>query len=331
MTRILRLLCVLLTLSVCPATVRAQLPSPSAECITLDQMVRAEVANGRRAETETLLSQVLAPGASRTAHSCAGLVLASMAIQMSVSGQFGEAEKLAERSIRILEEIYPPDDPVFLRPLHILASARFEHGEIGRTREAFKRMQTIRIERPENRAMLSGLSATLLCVEGRYSEAESEYLAALRAWAQAGRGNMADTGTVLNALGSLYIREDRLDEARQVVDRALNIFTSAKDAVPLDRFKLLHVRAVIHVRRQEWHDAEQDLSNAIAMVDILPALDPSILTRVLADYAYVLRKNHRRQEARTIEARAASLRSQSVTRALIDTTELRARSKRLTK
>ena len=179
--------------------------------------------------------------------------------------------------------------------------------------------------------MLSGLAAALLCVEGRYPEAESEYLAALHAWEQAGRSNMADTGTVLNALGSLYIREHRLDEARQVVDRAFSIFTSAKDAVPLDRFKLLDVRAVIHVRRQEWHDAEQDLRDAIAMVDTLPGLDPSILTRVLADYAYVLRKNHRRQEARNIAARAASLRSQTVRDTLIDTTELRARRHRSAK
>jgi hypothetical protein len=116
-----------------------------------------------------------------------------------------------------------------------------------------------------------------------------------------------------------------------MLDRALSIFTSAKDAVPLDRFKLLEDRAVIHVRRQEWHDAEQDLRDAMAMVDTFPGLDPSILKRMLADYAYVLRKNHHRLEALNIEARAASLRSQSVTDTLIDTTELRARLKRSVK
>jgi tetratricopeptide (TPR) repeat protein len=321
----------LLTLSFCLAIAQDQPPSPTAACIALDRMVRAEVANERRAEAEALLSQVLAPGASRAEHACAGVVLTIMASQMAVSGQLGEAEKLAERSIRILEEIYPPEDPVFLPPLQVLASARFEHGEIGRTRQVLKRMRTIRMERPEDRAMVSGLSATLLCIEGRYRDSESEYLAAVHAWEQANRGNTADAGAVLNGLASLYLREHRLDEANQVLDRALGIFTSAKDAVPFDRFQLLDVRAMVHARRQEWQDAEQDLHDAIAMLDGLPGLDPSILTRVLADYAYVLRKNHRRQEARNIEARAAFLRSQSVTDTLIDTIELRARSNRSAK
>lgn len=331
MTILVRLLCVLMTLSLCLAIAQDQLPLPSAECVALDRAVRTEVANGRQPEAETLLSKFLAPGGSRTEYACAGLVLTSIAIQTAVSGQLGEAEKLAERSLGILKEFYPPDDPVYFRLFYILASVRFEHGEIGRTREVLKRMRTIRIELPEDRAMLRSLSGTLLCVEGKYRDAESEYLASLYALEQAGRGNMADTGSVLNALGSLYVRELRLDEAKQVTDRALSIFTSAKDAVPLDRFKLLDVRAVINVRRQQWHDAEQDLRDAVAMIGILPGLDPSILTRVLRNYAYVLRKNHRRQEARNIEARVASLRSQAVTDALIDTSELGARSKRSAK
>jgi hypothetical protein len=113
-----------------------------------------------------------------------------------MSGQLDEAEKFAARAIRILEENYSPDDPVFLRPFAILASARFERGEVGRAREAFKRMRTIRIER-EERALMRGLSAMLLSAEGRYREAESESLLALQSWEQAGRGEMADAGTVL--------------------------------------------------------------------------------------------------------------------------------------
>lgn len=321
----LRLLSVLLTVSLCRAIARAQ-ASASDACIALDEKVKTEVARGRRAAAELLLSEALASSASRTEHSCAGLVLTGIAVRMSISGQLDEAEKFTARAIRILEENYPPDDPVFFRPLHILASARFERGEVGRAREAFKRMRMIRIERTEDRALMSGLAAVLLSAEGRYREAESEFLLALQSWEHAGRGEMADAGTVLNALGSLYIREHRLDDAQQVLDRALGIFTSAKDAVPMDRFKLLEVRAVMHAWRHEWSTAEQDLRDAVAMVDSLPGLDPSFLVRVLADYAYVLRKNHHKREARSIEARATGLHSQSIT-SLVDASELRAHSK----
>jgi tetratricopeptide (TPR) repeat protein len=309
------------------AITQTQQAGEPAVCIALDQKYREELAGGRPIQAEALLFESLVSTASRAQHSCAGLILSRAAVQMAVSGRMGEAEKLAERSIRILGEVNSPDDPVLFRPLHLLASARFERGEVGKARQAFEGMKMIRMEGPEQRAMLSGFSATLLSAEGRYREAESEYVLALRAWEQAGRGHTADTGTVFTALGSLYVCQHRFDDARRVLDLALGIFTSAKNAVPLDLFKLLEVRAQMHAGLQEWHDAEQDLRDAVAVAAGLPGLDPGIFARVLADYARVLRKNHRRREARAIETRAARLHSESIAHSVIDTAELRAHSK----
>jgi hypothetical protein len=63
------------------------------------------------------------------------------------------------------------------------------------------------------------------------------------------------------------------------------------------------------------------------MADREPEPHLQELARVLDGYAYVLRKNHKRQEARSFEARAAALHGQSTTRAVIDATELLANSK----
>ena len=41
--------------------------------------------------------------------------------------------------------------------------------------------------------------------EGRYKEAEPEYLSAVAAWQESGRGETADASAVLNGLGALYI------------------------------------------------------------------------------------------------------------------------------
>lgn len=323
----IRLLCVLSSFGVRQAITQPQQASASAACIVLDQKFRKEAANGRTAQAETVLSDLLTPTASRAQRSCAGLILSRAAIQMSLLGNMGEAEKLAERSIRVLNENYSPDDPVLFRPLHILASARFQRGELGRARQVFERMKAIRLEQPEERALYSGLAASLLTAGGRYRDAESEYLGALRAWEQAGRGDTADAGAILSALGSLYVRERRFDDARRELDLALGIFKSASNAVPLDLFELLEVRAAMHVKLHEWADAEEDLRDSVAIGDRLPGLDPHMFERALAGYAYVLRKNHRRREARFIEARASALHNPVNTNTVIDTTELRAQSK----
>lgn len=294
----------------------------SAACMELNQTVLTQAAGGRLEKAETALSAALAGDAHSPEHSCAGLILSNLAASMAVSGRLAEAERFSERSVTILSQSVPPDDPVLLCPLQILAAARFEQGKTGMAREAFKRMQSIRIERPADRALVHSMAAALLHADGRFPEAESENLAAIRALEQAGRGATADAGAVLNALGSLYIEEQRLDEARRMLDRAFTIFTNDEGAVPMDRIKLLNVRGVLHTRLGEWRQAEQDLSEAVSMADRESRVDPVALASLLADYAYVLRRNHRGREARAIEVRAAALRDKGTADSVVDVTEL---------
>ena len=177
-----------------------------------------------------------------------------------------------------------------------------------RAREAFKRMQTIRIQRPEDSALVRAMAGAFFQADGTLEEAEAEYLAAIHAWAEAGRGETADAGAILNSLGSLYIDEHRLDDARGVLDRALIIFNHATDAVPMDRIKLLALWGVLHARQSEWQEAEKDFSDALSIADRESKVDPLALQSLLVNYGIVLRKNHHRREAHSIEARAAALR-----------------------
>ena len=176
-----------------------------------------------------------------------------------------------------------------------------------RAREAFKRMQTIRIQRPEDSALVRAMAGAFFQADGTLEEAEAEYLAAIHAWAEAGRGETADAGAILNSLGSLYIDEHRLDDARGVLDRALIIFNHATDAVPMDRIKLLALWGVLHARQSEWQEAEKDFSDALSIADRESKVDPLALQSLLVNYGIVLRKNHHRREAHSIEARAAAL------------------------
>ena len=323
----------LLALGACDACAQgvSQTVPATAECVELNQRVLMQVASGQFAAAEAALATALASGADREQGSCAGFVLNNMASIMAVSGRIADAEALAERSLKVLEKTYPPDDPVLLRPLQILASTRFEQGKMTRAREAFKRMQTIRNQRPEDRALVHGMAASFFQADGSRGEAETEYLAALNAWAEAGREETADAGAILNSLGSLYIEEHRLEDARRALDRALTIFNHATDAVPMDRIKLLALRGVLHARQSEWQEAEQDFSDALSMADRESKVDPAALRSLLASYGVVLRKNHHRREARSIEARAAALGRDHTKDDVVDVTDLFARPKHVPK
>ena len=80
----------------------------SAACIELNQTVMTQITNGKLNEGELAVSAVLASGNDHSQDSCAGLVLNNMAAFMSVSGRLADAERLAERSVQILEKTCSP-------------------------------------------------------------------------------------------------------------------------------------------------------------------------------------------------------------------------------
>jgi tetratricopeptide (TPR) repeat protein len=196
----------------------------------------------------------------------------------------------------------------------------------GKAREAFQKMQAIPTERSDYEPLVHGLAAALLQAEGRWKEAESEYLATMSAWERAGRANTADSAAVLSQLGSLLIEEHRFPEAQLLLDRTLVIFTADKDTVAMDRVKLLNLRAALHARQGQWREAEQDLRQGVLIIDRQPQVDPVTMAALLANYAVALRKTHQREEAQSIEARARALRAHPVRNALVDVTELFAES-----
>jgi tetratricopeptide (TPR) repeat protein len=288
----------------------------------LHQAVMTQITNGRLNEAELAVSAASTSARDPAQNSCEGLILNNMAVFMSVSGRYADAERLADRAVLILEKAYSQNDLVLLRPLQTLATSRFEQGKTAKAREAFKRIQAIRIQRPEDGALVHGIAAALLQADGNLAEAETEYLASLRAWEDAGRGETADAGSILNGLGVVYIHEERLTEAQQALDRALAIFSNATDAVPSDRMKVLHCRGALHARQRDWREAEQDFHDALSIADQEPWVDPVALRLLLTDYAYLLRKNHQGREARSLEARAAAIHLDPAASMTIDVTGL---------
>jgi tetratricopeptide (TPR) repeat protein len=299
----------------------------TAACVDLNQTALTQVASGKLNEAELAVSAALSSGDDHAQDSCAGLVLNNMAAFMGALGRISDAERLAERSVLVLEKALSPNDEKLLRPLQTLIAAQLQEGKTPRAREAFRRMQSIRIQKPEDRALFHWTAAVLLGLEGRRAQAEAEFLATIDTWEEAGRGNSADAGGVLTNLASLYVIEGRLDDARPTLDRAVTILSRAKDSIPMDRIRLLGVRGALFARQNNWRQAEQDLHDALSMSDQESWVDPVLLRSILTNYAVVLRKNHHRREARSIEARAAAIQIDRTRAGIVDITDLLPKTK----
>jgi tetratricopeptide (TPR) repeat protein len=291
----------------------------SVACSEWHETILAGVKAGRPAGADRSLSS---PLARESDPACSGLILTNLAATAAISGRPRDAESFAERAIGLLEQSQVPNDRFLLRALQILAATRIEQGKIARARKVYERMLGVRTEEPADAALVHGIAGTLYQVVGKRREAEDEYLAAIRLWEAAGRGEMADAASVLTSLAILYVQERRLTHASQTLERALAIFQRAEGTVPMDRAKLLSVRAGVYFLQHDFYKAEQDAREAIAIADREPHVTAPYRADLLTAYARILRKSHRNREARSLETRAAALRHESGTGSVIDVSEL---------
>jgi tetratricopeptide (TPR) repeat protein len=127
---------------------------------------------------------------------------------------------------------------------------------------------------------------------------------------------------MLAMLGNVYIEQRRFAEAGKTLDHALEIYDAGRITGPMDRIKLLHSRALLQIRQRQWPQAEEDLRTAISTADRDTLLDAVELNGLLAGYAFVLRKNHKTREARSVERRAAALPNHGWNNAVVDVSDL---------
>ena len=264
-------------------------------CADLNRRVIDKATMGKLREAETVLAEAMGNSTNRLEPACGGLLLHNLATILYLSGRFAEAEVFAERSVSTLEPALGPSTTGLLRPLHVLASARLEQGKIGKAREAITKMRRIPLERAEDRVLVHGAAAVLFHAEGRFTESESEFSAALVEWERAGKPSGAEVASLFCGLASLYLSAERLDDAARVLDRALAALTTAPNAVPMDRIRLLQVRAALDLRKGNWRQAQRDLEQAIALAGAEPRSDADMLVSMLTDYAQILRNHHQRR------------------------------------
>lgn len=286
-----------------------QADAGDARCKQINAFVKAQVANGKLESAEAAVNAALASASVPPHGVCAAVLLNNLAVIMLDSGRLAEAVRYAERSLNELEKIYRPSNLVLLRPLYTLCAARLEERMLGPARQVFRRIQAIPVVRPEDRALVSSLAATIFAAEHKDSEAEAAYLDALAAMQEANSLNTANAAVMMEGLGNLYMRQRRFKEAQRELDRASTTLHEARDTLPGDAILILNFQALLHEELGEWHDADADLVQAMSIAREHPQLDPSMLKSLLANYAFMLRHMHRRREARRVEANIAAIKN----------------------
>ena len=294
----------------------------SPACIEFNQKIVGNVKSGQLADAESAFSGAEIHKESGSEQACIWLTMHNRGYILALSGRREEAEVLSQQALRILDKLYSPDDPIRFGSLHLLWSVQYQQGKLGQARQTFQNMRTLRLDRSRDRAIFYGAAADQLQTEGRYKEAEPEFLRALAAWKEEGRGESAEAAALLTSLGTLQVAQGRYLDAGKTLNRAFVIVNSAKDAIPMDLVNLYGARATLHARQKRWQAAEEDLKSAISLADRDTRLDPAELKRLLVNYVYVLRKTHRKKEARSVEARAAAIHAPALRNAIVDVTEL---------
>jgi hypothetical protein len=301
----------------------AELTDPlGADCAALNRTVLNKAATGKLAEAEADLKTAMANRKSELRPACEGLLLHNLAALKLLAGSLADAESLAGRSIATLEPVLGPQNTSLLRPIHVLFSARLDQAKIGKARESLLKMQRIRVANPEDRALLHGAEAALLQAEGRLDESELAFRSALTDWQEAGKFNGGEVANVLSGLASLYLAQERLKEAKDVLDRAFAAANHTPDAAPADYLKLLRLRAALERRQGEWPKAVEDLQQAVNLALVQREPDSAQLAALMTEYGEALRREHRPREARAIEKKAAALRAIPGANAVVDVTEL---------
>lgn len=323
-----RILCTSLSVSFLSVYSGALCAEPSKpvpiECGRINFAVSSQIARGEIDDAMHTVSKAPANHSAGGEAVCAGLLSNSLAAGLQISGRLEEARTFAEQAIKYFERSLPADDPVYLAPLHILATIDLEQGLTAKARQLFLQMQNIPSNDPHDRVLVLVIGASLLVREGRKQEAESRFKEALLAVSQGGKQNGADAVVICGQLAYVYLQEHRYEDAQTTLDAAFARLGFAGEAVPLDRIKLLNLRAFVSGRQNRWRDAESDLAEAVSLSRQQRRMDSAELEPILTNYAYVLRRLHRR-DARSVEKWAKSVRRENKTSGqVIDVADLAA-------
>ena len=268
-------------------------------------------------------------GRSSLEQACAGVLLGARASYRNVHGQMSDALRDAEQSLTLLTPLRASSDLLLLKPLYVVAHTNVALGRMTAARQAYQRLLLIRSDRPSDLRLVHAMKAILANSEHNLREAASEYGEFIRLAEDAGIAYTAEMAAARVTLAFVYEQDGQMEKARRQLDHAETILNSATDVIPFDRMLFQLCRGVLASLTGHWSAAELCFSETLSLIDLNPSpAGNDLLTKLLPHYAVALRKLHKRDEARLIEARSAGLARDLQSELVVDITDLSEEGKR---
>jgi tetratricopeptide (TPR) repeat protein len=247
-------------------------------------------------------------------HPDVALALNNLANTYILQGRYAAAEEPLRRSLAINEKIYGPVADEVAVNLNNLAVIYFKQGKYQAAEPLFQRAVSIdeKLEAPNSSGLPDHLHnlGKLYFMEGRYAEAERLYQRAHTIWTAALGSEHPTIAYSLNDFAALNQKRGNLSEAESLYKKSLAIMERRQSD---HRYVAtsLNGLADLYADQGKYTEAESLFKRSLAILErILTPSHPDLL-KTLDNYARLLRKMHRIDEAKQIEERATANRTKA--------------------
>jgi tetratricopeptide (TPR) repeat protein len=236
--------------------------------------------------------------------------LAALAALNSKREDFSGAEKLMSEAVLTLERTSGTGTAMYAAALSHLASLHRLHGNPSRAEPLLRKAAHVLTATVGDK---HPYFATVLTEQGLIAERQRKFGIAERLFAQATRTLAAAVGpdspvvatSEMNLARTLW-RQQKLDEAKALVEHAVTVYGWAQNRSDASRLAIAHEQlARIHVDLRQQEKAEAHYAEAVQLTRNFYGPDHLQTGLVLESYAEVL-KRARKPEARSV-ARDAKL------------------------
>ena len=279
-----------------------------------EALTRAETLKNQRnlAAAETVLRSTLAEARrAALADPRLGVVLNSLGSLYLAEGKYLDAERSLAESLPILERALG-ENHIYLAQtvLNNLGTLYSEKGEYTKAERVLGRALAIAKASGGDAETLGNLEDGLAAVYvrgGRYDEAKLLFEDALMLHRKTLGPENARVAGVLNNLAALLFKTGNTDGALAAVRQALGILEPQAGSRPAELAEVLNNLGLFCAQFGSLAEAEGHYRRGLAAAEPALGADHPLVGSLLQGYGNVLRRMHRKSEAKAAEQRAKSI------------------------
>ncbi len=278
--------------------------------LVYDEMAKYAEAEPLFMRAVTIFEKVLPPDHPDLAGS-----LHNLARCCRFQGDIPQAEKLSRRALAILEQTQGPDHLDIAPILNTLATIYRDQEQYAQAEPLYLRALAIREKElpPGHLDIAYSLNAlaTNYAFQKMFDQAESLNMRALSIFEQVRGPDHPDVALCLTCLSDSYYYQKNYDQVKRANQRALAIYERVGAVEQPDAARAMGNLAAMCEEEGDYVQAEQLYLRALTIMERALGSEHRDLFAFVWQYAQILRKMGREQEAIPLEARAWAIRNQT--------------------